>query len=82
MKTGDAIASIATPIARRFSMDCIDPATQQLRPESNCAKMQQDFNEAQHFHDYASAVLDRIRQRGKYAVNPQPEKNQNAVQSK
>jgi hypothetical protein len=62
MKTGDAIASVATPIARVLHMDCIDPATNQLRPESNCNKMIKDFNDG----NYVNAVLDRIRKRGKY----------------
>lgn len=35
---GDIVASIATPIARALHLPCIDPATQDLRPESACAK--------------------------------------------
>ena len=35
---GDIVASVATPIARALHLPCIDPATQQLRPESGCAK--------------------------------------------
>lgn len=35
---GDLVASIATPIARAMHLSCIDPATQDLRPESACAK--------------------------------------------
>ena len=44
MKTGDLIASVATPIARVFHMDCIDPTTNQLRPTSDCAKMRDNLN--------------------------------------
>ncbi len=44
MELGDAIATIATPIARALKMDCIDPETQQLRPESGCAKMRNNLN--------------------------------------
>ncbi len=44
MKLGDAIATVATPIARALKMDCIDPATQQLRPESGCSKMRNNLN--------------------------------------
>ncbi len=44
MKVGDAIATIATPVARVLKMDCIDPETQQLRPESGCAKMRNNLN--------------------------------------
>lgn len=38
MKPSKIIGSIATPIARVLSMDCVDPETNQLRPDSNCAK--------------------------------------------
>lgn len=62
MKIGTAIATVATPIARALRMNCIDPATQQLRPESNCAKMRDDFDNG----NYINAALDRIRKRGKY----------------
>lgn len=41
---GDAIAAIATPIARALHLPCIDPATQQLRPESPCAKRKAALN--------------------------------------
>jgi hypothetical protein len=44
MKTGNAIASIATPIARMIGADCIDPATNDLRPESPCAKAKRRLN--------------------------------------
>ena len=43
---GDAIASIATPIARALHLPCIDPATNQLRPESPCAKKKARLNKA------------------------------------
>ena len=35
---GDIVASVATPIARALRLPCIDPATQELRPESPCAR--------------------------------------------
>src|SRR6266446_2286095 len=38
MKIVDAIATVATPIARTLGLPCIDPQTNQLRPESGCAK--------------------------------------------
>ena len=41
---GDAIASIATPIARALHLPCIDPATKQLRPDSPCAKRKGRLN--------------------------------------
>ncbi len=41
---GDKIAAVATPIARALNLDCIDPETNQLRPESRCNKDRQDLN--------------------------------------
>jgi hypothetical protein len=38
MKLGDSVAQIATPIARTLGLPCIDPETQNLRPDSPCAK--------------------------------------------
>lgn len=38
IRLGDMVASLATPIARALHLPCIDPATQDLRPESGCAK--------------------------------------------
>ncbi len=51
MKLGDAISTIATPIARALKMDCIDPETQQLRPESGCAKMRNNLNAGMSIQD-------------------------------
>ena len=44
MKLGDAISSVATPFARAFGADCIDPETNDLRPESGCAKARDRLN--------------------------------------
>lgn len=44
-KFGDAIASVATPIARVLKLDCIDQETQDLKPESQCAQNQRKLNE-------------------------------------
>ncbi len=44
MKLGDAISTVATPIARALKMPCVDPETGQLRPESGCAKMRSNLN--------------------------------------
>jgi hypothetical protein len=41
---GNLVASIATPIARVLKLSCIDPATQELRPESKCAKRKAALN--------------------------------------
>lgn len=38
MKLGDAVARVATPIARTLGLDCIDPETQNLRPDAPCNK--------------------------------------------
>lgn len=41
---GDAVAAVATPIARALRLPCIDPATKQLRPESGCTKRKARLN--------------------------------------
>jgi len=41
---GDAIAAIATPIARAIGMDCIDKTTGQLKPDSGCAQRKEKLN--------------------------------------
>lgn len=41
---GDAVAAVATPIARALKLSCIDPATKQLRPESGCAQRKAALN--------------------------------------
>lgn len=43
MKLGDAISSVATPIAGALGMDCVDEQGQ-LRPESNCGRRKQWAN--------------------------------------
>jgi hypothetical protein len=42
---GDAVARIATPIARALKLPCVDPKTKDLRPESGCAKRKKKLNE-------------------------------------
>lgn len=44
LRIGDAVAAVATPIARVLRLSCIDPATRQLRPESGCAKRKAALN--------------------------------------
>lgn len=44
MKLGDAISAVATPIARAWGLDCIDPATGQLHPDSGCARRRDALN--------------------------------------
>jgi hypothetical protein len=45
MKLGDAIATVATPIARIMNLDCIDPETHELKPDSGCAQRKQTLND-------------------------------------
>ena len=52
MKLGDAISTIATPIAKAVGADCIDKETGQLKPESGCAKRRQKLN------DFSDSVYD------------------------
>jgi hypothetical protein len=49
MKLGDTISVFATPIARALGMDCIDPITNELRPESPCFKAKQALNEGRYW---------------------------------
>jgi len=56
MKLGDAISSVATPIARALRLPCIDPETNQLRPESRCNQARVALNEGR----YADALYDRF----------------------
>ncbi len=51
LNLGTKIASIATPIARGLNLGCIDPITQQLRPESGCAKMRDNLNAGMSIQD-------------------------------
>lgn len=74
IKWGTVISSVATPIAGAMGLDCYDPATRDLRPESNCAKMRDDFDIARYPSDYVNSVLDRIRKRGKYTKQPTKER--------
>jgi hypothetical protein len=53
---GDAIAKVATPIARAFGLNCIDPQTNDLRPESPCAQRKRMLNEGR----YADFLFNRI----------------------
>ncbi len=43
-RLGDKIASVATPIARHFSLKCIDPNTHELKPDSRCNKLRNKLN--------------------------------------
>ncbi|HEX3717852.1 MAG TPA: hypothetical protein VH595_07775 [Verrucomicrobiae bacterium] len=44
LRLGDAIAKIATPIARAAKMDCVDAATGQLKPDSGCFQRKTALN--------------------------------------
>jgi len=41
---GDAIATVATPIARALGAGCVDPATGELKEKSPCAKRKEALN--------------------------------------
>jgi len=43
---GDLISIVATPIAAILEWPCVDPATKQLKPESECAKLRDAANKA------------------------------------
>jgi len=43
---GDVVAAVATPVARALRLPCVDPQTQQLRPESPCARRKERLNAA------------------------------------
>lgn len=45
MKLGDTASKIFTPIAGVLGLDCYDPETGDLKPESGCAKRRQQWNE-------------------------------------
>jgi hypothetical protein len=59
VKLGDAIATVATPIARALNMPCIDPVTNQLRPESTCAKTKQALNEGRYLDAFNQRFFSR-----------------------
>jgi hypothetical protein len=42
---GDLVHKIALPVGRAVHWPCVDPATQELRPTSPCAKAQKWLNE-------------------------------------
>jgi hypothetical protein len=41
---GDVVSKVATPIARALGMDCIDKKTNELKPDSGCAKRRDALN--------------------------------------
>jgi hypothetical protein len=41
---GDLVSKVATPIASALGLDCIDPATKQLRPDSKCHHRKTKWN--------------------------------------
>lgn len=61
MKLGNAISTVATPIARALHLPCIDPETNQLRPESGCAKRRDALNQ---FSDTLYDVFWTTKEKG------------------
>jgi len=51
MKLGDAISTVATPIAGALGMDCVDDQGQ-LKPESKCGQRKDSINK------FGDAVYD------------------------
>lgn len=43
MKLGDAVSTVATPVAEALGLDCVDEFGQ-LKPESNCARRRDSLN--------------------------------------
>ena len=41
---GDYISKFATPIAYALRLDCVDRATRQLKPDSDCARRRDALN--------------------------------------
>ncbi len=69
---GDKIAAVATPIARALKMPCIDPETNQLLPESGCAKMRDNLNAGMRMQDAIYHKWFTAKQQGekmKYQVS-------------
>jgi hypothetical protein len=74
MRIGDAIASVATPIARTLGLPCVDPSTHQLRPESGCAKRKAMLNSGQYgaaFYDLFWSTNSKIEHTMEYIVTKQ-----------
>jgi hypothetical protein len=46
MGIGDIFGKIATPVARKLGLPCVDKATGDLKPESKCAKRKAKWNKA------------------------------------
>lgn len=54
MKLGNVISKVATPIARAMDLPCIDPVTQNLRPDSRCAQRRDALNR------FSDSIFDRF----------------------
>lgn len=57
---GDAIASIATPIARVLKLNCIDKETKQLKPESRCQKWKDGLNNLKLDRSAVKSLADKM----------------------
>jgi len=56
IKIGTAISQVATPFARVMHLDCIDPKTNDLKPDSPCAKVRDNLDAG----NWRSAIYDFI----------------------
>ncbi len=66
MQLGNAISSVATPIARALNLDCIDAETNDLRPESPCAKRRAALNQ---FSESVYDWLFQPKQKGENMID-------------
>lgn len=61
MKLGTAFSKLATPMAGLMGLDCYDPLTGDLKPDSPCAKTRTRLDAAKNPKEFASAIFDRFR---------------------
>ena len=62
MRIGDAISTVATPIAQALNLPCIDPETKQLRPESTCNQIREKANQGRYADAFYQFVFRKPRQ--------------------
>lgn len=60
MKIGTAISKVATPIAGVLGLDCYDPFTRDLRPESPCARSRQALDEGRWIEGFVVTTFERF----------------------
>jgi len=58
---GTLFSKFATPVAGWLGMECYDPLTGDLKPESKCAQARARLDAAKTPSEFASAIFDRFR---------------------